>query len=143
MKNSKELLNTLEKFKEMKNSIRRFEKSIDKIRHNREEARKSHYGGGIDKHREGFVKGMSDYGCIPLNIGSYESFSGYWGSSDVHSDLVKDNFVSVCMIKAINELKDSILDKTLEIMRSETKKYKEDAMKGYEMLMEEFNDEEY
>ena len=46
------------------------------------------------------------------------------------------------MIKAINELKDSILDKTLEIMRSETKKYREDAMKGYEMLMEEFHEEE-
>ena len=130
---SKDILEKFEKFTNMQNSVDRFERSIGKIRSNRAEASGQNRF-GIDKHREGFVRGMSDYGCIPLNIGSYESFSGSYGSSSVYSDVSNDDFVSASMFKAINNLKDVILDETLNVMKRETEECKKEAKEGYEYL---------
>ena len=133
MSGNKDILEKFEKFTNMQKSVDRFERSIGKIRSNRAEA--SDPGSlGIDKHNEGFVRGISEYGCIPLNIGSYQSFSGSYGSSSVYSDVSNDDFVSTCMVKAINNLKDAILDETLNVMKRETEECKKEAKEGYEYL---------
>lgn len=126
----------LELYKDYRDRISKFEKSLEKIRTNRET--KNQYV--CDKHIEGFVTNPSPYGGIRLKIGGFESFSGSFGSSSVYSDINGDSFESQCMTEAINNLRDDILVETLEIMKKKAAEIKEDALKEYEFLINDLNE---
>lgn len=133
-------METLEIFKKQKQDIARFEKSLERMRKAREEVKTSCYG-GLDKHDDGFSKDPNTSG-IKVKAARFRSVTGYFGSSDVYSDFgnfENSSFVEDCLLKAMDALKDEILDKTLEIMQKKTEALKDEALKEYAFMQDEFN----
>ena len=130
-------MKTLEIFKKQKQDIARFEKSLERMRKAREEVKTAYYG-GIDKHDDGFSKDPNTSG-IKVKAARFHSVTGYFGSSDVYSDFENSSFVEDCLLKAMDALKDEILDKTLEIMQKNTEALKDEALKEYTFMQDELN----
>ena len=125
-------MDKLKKFQEKLNDLEQFTKGFEKLKRNRDTKT---CGCVCDKHREGFVKHPSEYGSIKLEIGGFESFSGSYGSSDVFADITGSDYISKCMTQAINELTDTILQKTIRIMKEDLIKSRDEAVNEYDRFI--------
>lgn len=131
-------MKALEEYKKRTQSVKSFKKSLERMRKVRKECRAYH---DIDKHSDGFSTDPNTWG-IKVKALYFRSFTGYFGNSDCYSDFDKSEFAEDCLLEAMNVLKDEILDKTLEIMQQRTEKIKEEAMKEYAFMVDEFNSDE-
>ena len=128
-------MKTLETYKKQRQDIASFEKSLERMRRVRKECRAYHK---IDKHSDGFSTDSNTWG-IKVKAVYFRSFTGYFGSSNVYSDFDKSTFAEDCLLEAMNAMKDEILDKTLEIMKKKTEALKNEALKEYAFMQDEFN----
>lgn len=125
-------MDKLKEFQEKLNDLEQFTKGVEKIKRNRDTTT---CGCICDKHTEGFVKYPSAFGSIKLEIGGFESLSGHFGSSDVFTDITGSDYISECMTKAINELTDTILQKTIRIMKEDLIKSRDEAVNEYDRFI--------
>ena len=128
-------MKTLETYKKQRQDIASFEKSLERMRRVRKECRTYHE---IDKHSDGFSTDPNTWG-IKVKAVYFRSFTGYFGSSNCYSDFDKSTFAEDCLLEAMNAMKDEILDKTLEIMKTKTEALKNEALKEYAFMQDEFN----
>lgn len=128
-------MKTLETYKKQRRDIASFEKSLERMRRVRKECRAYHE---IDKHSDGFSTDPNTWG-IKVKAVYFRSFTGYFGCSDCYSDFDKSTFAEDCLLEAMNAMKDEILDKTLEIMKKKTEALKNEALKEYAFMSDEFN----
>lgn len=128
-------MKTLETYKKQRRDIASFEKSLERMRRVRKECKAYHE---IDKHSDGFSTDPNTWG-IKVKAVYFRSFTGYFGCSDCYSDFDKSTFAEDCLLEAMNAMKDEILDKTLEIMKKKTEALKNEALKEYAFMQDEFN----
>lgn len=84
----------------------------------------------IDKHNDGWE--LSTTRCQAFNIRElcYSSFTGLYGSSDTHSDLVglDSKLFSKYFLQYLNNNKDQILKEVGQLMRKDAAKRRQEAL---------------